>query len=369
MSISLAVASTYRRALFVAALLAAPALVSAQGRTAASARVEAVVVTVASIRVRTAPSQTSLSIDEFTQGTVFPLAPDEYQTNDWYAVMLDGRLAYLPRNAAAPRARGSRAVIAAPVEVASVTQAGAPAAPAPATAVERAPELVASRPAPAPMPAERSMTPASAPVAAAPAPAPTPAAMATQRVADQPIASAPAAAPATQAETPAPPTAERKADQPNFSARRAGMNVTVGVLGSVTPIKASNGLTPSAHVAGVSFLGVRYRAIGLYGAPEYGQGGGYRSTMLGGGLSLDLVNLHLLRVTALGGYTTYAETTMPTDTTVAPVTAKLQGPSVGGMASIPFFGPLRLAYRGQYVMAQVAGVPARMTRHYVGLVF
>jgi hypothetical protein len=345
-----------RCALLVAALLAAPALASAQRRSAPASRVEAVVVTVPSIRVRTAPSLTSLSIDDFTQGTVFPLASEEYQSSDWYGVMVDGRIAYLPRNAAAPRARGSRAVIAEPVEVATVSQAGAPAEPAPAPAMEREPAPVASRPAPAQPAATRQPAPTTQ-AAAEPAPTPAP-----QRVAEQPAPQPAAAAPATA-------PAEKKADQPSFNARRAGLDVTVGLLGSVTPIKSTTGLTPSAHISGLSFLGVRYRGVGLYGAPEYGQGGGYRSTMFGGGVSLDLIRLHLLRVSALGGYTTYTETTMPTDSTVAPVTAKLQGPSVGGMVSIPFIGPMRLAYRGQYMMAQVAGVPLRMTRHSVGLVF
>jgi hypothetical protein len=360
MPMSSAAFSRSRYALLVAALLAVPALASAQRRAASASRVEAVVVTVPAIRVRTAPSATSLSIDDFTQGTVFSLAPDEYQSGDWYGVMIDGRIGYLPRNAAAPRARGARAVIAEPVEVATVTQAGTP---APAPAVEREPAPVASQPARAEPVATRQAAPAAQAAGAQQAPAP-------ERLADRPAAQAPADArvsPATSANGAAP--AGKTADQPNFNARRAGLDVTVGVLGSVTPIKATSGLTPSAHISGLSFLGVRYRGIGLYGAPEYGQGGGYRSTMLGGGLSIDLIRLSMLRVSALGGYTTYSETTMPTDTTVAPVTAKLQGPSVGGMVSVPFIGPLRLAYRGQYVMAQVAGLPVRMTRHSVGLVF
>ena len=366
MPMSLAAFSRTRYALLAAALVAAPALASAQRRAPAS-RVEAVVVTAPAARVRTAPSPTSLSIDDFAQGTVFPLAGEDYQSNDWYGVMVDGRIGYLPRNAAAPRARGSRAVIAEPVEAAPVTQAGAPiaaapiaAAPSPAPAVEREqPPAVTQQPA-----VERVATqPAAAPAPMAPTPAPAPA---PERVAEQPATQPPAAAPVTKQAAPA----EKKADQPAFNARRAGVDVTFGVLGSFTPIKSPDGLTPpSGHVAGLTFLGVRFHGIGLYGAPEYGQGGGYRSTMVGGGVSLDLINVHPLRISALGGYTTYAETTMPTDTTVAPVTAKLQGPSVGGMVSIPFIGPLRLAYRGQYVMAQVAGVPTRMTRHSVGLVF
>ena len=79
---------------------------------------------------------------------------------------------------------------------------------------------------------------------------------------------------------------EKKADQPNFNARRSGLDLTLGVLGSYTPIKSTSGLTPTAHVSGLSFVGIRYHFLGLYGAPEYGQGGGYRSTMLGDGLSL-----------------------------------------------------------------------------------
>ncbi|NUO40065.1 MAG: hypothetical protein HOQ31_15850, partial [Gemmatimonadaceae bacterium] len=133
MPMSLAAFSRTRYALLAAALVAAPALASAQRRAPAS-RVEAVVVTAPAARVRTAPSPTSLSIDDFAQGTVFPLAGEDYQSNDWYGVMVDGRIGYLPRNAAAPRARGSRAVIAEPVEAAPVTQAGAPIAAAPIAA-------------------------------------------------------------------------------------------------------------------------------------------------------------------------------------------------------------------------------------------
>lgn len=362
MPMSLAALSRCRYALLAAALLAVPALASAQRRAPAS-RVEAVVVTVPAARVRTAPSPTSLSIDDFSQGTVFPLAGEEYQSNDWYGVMIDGRIGYLPRNAAAPRARGARAVVAEPVEAATVTQAGAPTAPAPAPTltVERESAPVATQQTAAQPAAPRQAAPAPvAQAALAPAPAATP-----ERVAEQPVAKTPAAAPATKDAAPA----EKKADQPAFNARRAGVDVTFGVLGSFTPIKSADGLTPTGHIAGMSFLGVRFHGLGLYGAPEYGQGGGYRSTMVGGGLSLDLINVHLLRVSALGGYMNYTETTMPTDSTVAPVTAKLQGPSVGGMVSVPFIGPLRLAYRGQYVMAKVAGIPATMTRHSVGLVF
>jgi hypothetical protein len=128
-------------------------------------------------------------------------------------------------------------------------------------------------------------------------------------------------------------------------------------------------LVPAFHVTGLSFIGARYRGWGAYLAPEYGSGGGYSSTLLGGGLSRDLLDLRLLRVTALAGYTTYALT--PTDTIGSPLAAalSLRGPSFGGMASIPLSGPVRLAYRGQYIMLQPNGTAAHVIRHSVGVLF
>jgi hypothetical protein len=37
------------------------------------------------------------------------------------------------------------------------------------------------------------------------------------------------------------------------------------------------------------------------------------------------------------------------------------------MASIPLFGPLRLAYRGQFVMLQDAGTAVQVKRYSLGL--
>jgi hypothetical protein len=153
-----------------------------------------------------------------------------------------------------------------------------------------------------------------------------------------------------------------------MSARRAGVNLTVGVLGSYTPIN-SPGLASAVHVAGVSFIGAQYEGWGAYLAPEFGSGAGYRSTMLGGGLSRDLLSLHQFRLTALAGYTTYASTPTAAASATAPATQTLQGPSLGGMASIPLLGPVRLGYRGQYVILQSAGITAHVTRHSVGLLF
>jgi hypothetical protein len=146
------------------------------------------------------------------------------------------------------------------------------------------------------------------------------------------------------------------------------MDLTVGVLGSVTRVQ-SNALVPAVHVTGLSFIGAQYRGWGAYLAPELGSGGGYSSTLLGGGLSRDLLDVHLLRVTALAGYTTYSLT--PTDTTGTPLPAalSLRGPSFGGMASIPLSGPVRLAYRGQYIMLQLNGTATHVIRHSVGVLF
>lgn len=226
-----------------------------------------------------------------------------------------------------------------------VTQAGMPATVA--TAVVAA-SAAAPRPAPSVPPAEVKRTPEST------------AERVPEKVAIQER---------TQAAERAPdPTPERAPESPVLARRRTGMKLTVGVLGSVTPIE-SNGVTRTVHVSGVSFVGARYRRVGVYVAPEFGQGGGYRSTTLEGGLSLDVVSLHLLRVTALGGYMSYSESPLPADSTIVPVTRSLRGTSVGGMVSIPFVGPLRLAYRGQYDTVRDAGIPISRTQHSVGFVF
>ncbi len=385
MPTSMTVPSGMRRALNVAILFAVPAVLPAQGRA------ESIVVTVPAVRVRTQPSMTSLSIDEFAQGSVFALASQDYQYKDWVGVMLDGRIGYVPRFAVGPKnradatapARDTRAVIQAgapaparptPTYVAMPAEAPPAPAPKPAAAVTAAPTpLLAPAPMLAAAPGMVATKPASA-VAAPSKPAEVAVAPALRLLAP-PVAAerAPAVEPmavkeAARSAPRADSVAERKQENPVFAVRRPNLNLTIGVFGAVTPVK-SNGLTPSAHVSGISFVGARYRAIGVYFAPEYGQGGGYKTTMTGGGLSLDLLNVHLLRVTALGGVTNYTETSIPADTTIAPASRMLQGTSMGGMVSIPFAGPARLAYRAQYVLAHEAGVPVHMLEHSVGLVF
>jgi hypothetical protein len=374
MLMSPAVPSRVRCALLVAALVAAPALLSAQARAGVTRRVELVMVTAPSVRVRTAPSGSSLSIEDVGKGTVFHVAADDYQTKDWIGVVLDGRIAFVPRDAVAPRAYGARTSL---VEEAPVTQAGSPTPSAPAPMTASAPaQAVASQP----LPAEPAPRPA---VSQAPAPVEAPrVASAMPRVeptATQMVVNAPTGAPDRQPE-PAPavkparadsaaaPARDRENQSSRFRVPRPSFGLTVGAFGSFTPIKTA-GVPTAAHVAGLSFIGMRFGMLGIYGAPEFGQGGGYKSTMIGGGGALHLLRLHPLHVTLLGGVANYSETTIPTDSTVAPVTRSLQGTSVGGMVSIPFIGPLRLGYRGQYFMTKNAGVAAQMTRHYAGLVF
>ena len=102
MPMSVAVSSRMRCALLLAALVA-PAAALAQGR--ADARGEQVVVTTAAVRIRTAPSMISLSTDEYGAGTQFRLAPEDYQSKDWFAIEYDGRVLYVPRNAAVLKSR------------------------------------------------------------------------------------------------------------------------------------------------------------------------------------------------------------------------------------------------------------------------
>ena len=371
---SVAMWSRMRFALLGAALVLAPTQLSAQGRTG-----ESVIVTAASVRVRTAPSISSLSIDDFAQGSVFPLAGEDYQTADWLAVIVDGRIAYLPRFAAALRQRGQPSTPTGPAAAPhTVIQAGAPAAAPAAPMIAARPRAAERRvePAPAPAPVQQAPPRPAQPVREVAATSPAPAPVVKERaeevaVVSAPPAQMPAPMPAAReerAERPETPAAEQKPDAPVFKPRRMGLNLTAGVLGSATVIETV-GIPKAVHVTGTSFIGIRYGMLGLYAAPEMGQGGGFRSSTLDGGAALHLINLHPLRITALGGYLRHSETTVPEDSTVAPVTRSLQGYTVGGMASIPFFGPLRLAYRGQYDTVRDAGIPIHRVKHSVGIVY
>ena len=365
-----------RYALLAAALLTAPALASAQG----AARGPSIVVTAPSIRVRTAPSIQSLSIDDFAQGSVFVLAPDEHHSVDWLGIWIDGRLAFVPRYAVAlrtppqPAARATEPVAVAqsggpaPVAAPPVIAAPRPTPPAPAVAAVAVAPVAAvaesREPRPAANPPETRV--AERPIERVPERVPDRVAVEPVRAPERVAAVAPARAPERAPETvPARNTTAASA-QPGPSGRRLGLDVTLGLLGSVTPIRVV-GFTPTVHVTALSFIGAQYRGWGAYLAPEFGSGGGIRSQMLAGGLSRDLLNIHMLRATALAGYAINTETSTDSLAAGAPVVQNLRGPSVGGMASIPLLGPVRLAYRGQYVKGAVAG--AAIIRHSVGLTF
>jgi hypothetical protein len=364
-----------RCALLIAALVA-PAAALAQER--ADARGEQVVVTTTAVRIRTAPSIISLSTDEYGAGVQFRLAPEDYQSKDWYAIEYDGRVLYVPRYAAVLKSRAGTRIATGVMQAGEPTAMSAP-TPAAAPTMAPAPQIRAPQPTrtamrePAPEPAAPVAKPKQEPMAAPaaaervaaaePARKPEPAPSVAPAVTAAP---APAATVATTAPAPAPaPAPERKADAPPMRAQHGSVSGTLGFLGSVTPIKVA-GVEPTAHIAGASFINLKYRGVGIYGAPEIGQGGGYKSTLWGGGLSLDLIDLHLLHVTALGGYAQYSETP---DGATPSTTQTLTGYSLGGLASLPIAGPLRLAYRGQYVTATVAGAQVHMTRHSFGFVF
>jgi hypothetical protein len=354
--------SRLRCALLTAALFIAPPQVSAQARADAGPRGELVVITAASVRVRTAPSIGSLSIDEFAQGSTFRLAGEEYQSADWHAVIVDGRIGYVPRFATALRARAATATTASAAPATqNVMQAGTP-TPAPTRAPVAIAPAPATRLAAAPVPARSQVQIPVQPQVARSTPPAEPV------IAERAPEVAPPIASSATAERAQPAAAEPAAEAPVFKPRRTGLNLTAGVLGSATLIETS-GLPRAVHVSGASFIGVRFKMLGLYAAPDMGQGGGFRSTSLDGGASLDLIGLHLLRVTALGGYLRYSETTMPEDSTVVPVTRSLEGYTMGGMVSIPFVGPLRLAYRGQYDTVRDAGIPVHRVKHSIGFLF
>lgn len=364
MPMSVALTSRIGRALLAAALVV-PATALAQGR--ADARTEQIVVTTTAVRIRTAPSIISLSTDEYGAGTQFRLAPEDYQSKDWFAIEYDGRVLYVPRYAAVMKSRASMHA-AAPV----VMQAGEPTATPSSAPATRAPQRTATQAAsrqPAPEPAAPVAQSRQEPVAA-PAVAQRVAATEPSRKPEPAPSAAPAvaAAPAASVATNAPasaPAPERKPEPPAMRAQNGGISGTLGFLGSVTPIRVA-GVAPTAHVAGASFINLKYRGWGIYGAPEIGQGGGYKSTLWGGGLSRDLLDIHLLHATVLGGYAQYSETP---DGVTPSTTQTMSGYSVGGLVSLPVAGPLRLAYRGQYVTATVLGTQVHMTRHSVGLLF
>jgi hypothetical protein len=159
------------------------------------------------------------------------------------------------------------------------------------------------------------------------------------------------------------PSVMRGTRPPSHSRR-----IAFGILGSVTPIDvASEG--SESHIAILPFAQFESGRLGIYAAPEFGRGGGYRSTMLGGGLALQLADTRIIDINLLLGYTTYNET--PTVKGIAPPSESWSGhgASGGGFATVRLFGPIHLGYRGQYVLGFGDNSNLRFSRHSVGLVF
>jgi hypothetical protein len=181
------------------------------------------------------------------------------------------------------------------------------------------------------------------------------AAPAQRGVSGVPPAAAPAAAPAI--------TAPMKGKRPT-----SGAHFSLGFLGSVTPVDGANG-TAENHLAAQCLLELRLGAFGLYAAPQLGTGAGYRSTMLGGGLSFRLATAGRLELRALAGYTTYAE--KATTAGISPPTTdwSSRGASFGGLVSVRLFGSVRMAYHGEYVMSFGDSSGLRFGRHSFGVLF
>jgi hypothetical protein len=142
----------------------------------------------------------------------------------------------------------------------------------------------------------------------------------------------------------------------------------VALLGSVRPYSVSGSGTRVLHVSGDPLVTISAAGWGLYFAPEMGSGAGHRSTMLGGGVMRQIIDLRFLRITALAGATTYSEE--PDGLYAASFTSRsLKAGSVGGLASLSFIGPTRLAYRFQFIRGLADQADFHQRRHAVGLLF
>ncbi|MDQ6634310.1 MAG: hypothetical protein M3Z10_06070 [Gemmatimonadota bacterium] len=340
------------------------------------------VVVVESVRVRTAPSPASLSIDEVPRGTALAIEAGTAINGPWIAVRFDERTAFVPREYVTVKL-APRAPVAATTSPAAPTQSPAPVptrivmaavdaarptapvkeAPAP---VRQPPPPVKETPAPvlqagAPSHAEPRQASAEPPLSPTPA-APTPAATRETASGER---GAPPPQPAQQG-APAPKSA---AQDPSPMRRPAlpGM-VSVALLGSVTPYMVTTTGERVLHLSGHALVTLNVLGWGLYAAPEYGNGAGHRSTMLGGGVLRQILSVGPVHVTGLGGVTLYSE--QPDGVYAASfVSRSIRAGSVGGLVSLPFVGPARIAYRGQYLRGLGADSDFHKIRHAVGLLF
>jgi hypothetical protein len=193
------------------------------------------------------------------------------------------------------------------------------------------------QPAPAPVPASPASAPA--PVAAPPASAPAPA----------PAPSAPPQVPSMVPPSTVPP---RSTDDPRLR---------LGLLGSYTP--ADGGSVEATHVS-VTALVLYGGRLGAYLAPEFGQGAGYDSQMLGAGAYLRLIARGGITLRVAGGGTTYSSKDEAADDADT-----FQAMSFGGIAELRLAGALRLTARAQQVIGVGDADGVRFKRYAFGVTF
>jgi hypothetical protein len=145
----------------------------------------------------------------------------------------------------------------------------------------------------------------------------------------------------------------------------ASRGLSIGLFGSATAVKASQGQVAATHYVALPLLLLQGQRLGAYVAPEVGAGAGYRSSMLGVGVTARVYTYGPLQLRATGGYATYG--TVPESGGTA-VRRSIQAASLGGLVSVRVFGTFRIAYRGQYVMAVGDGSGVRFQRHALGVV-
>jgi hypothetical protein len=380
MCISVA-ASRLRSLLVISALSALPMAAGAQRPAAPGdplASQDSVVI-IESVRVRTAPSPSSLSIDQVAPGTTLAIEAGSALGGPWIAVRYDERTAFVPREYVSIRM--------APHGSAPVATTTPPAPPATSQPARVAVAVVdAGRPAPvkeAPAPVREAPAPvreAPAPVREAPAPvreAPVSVREAPTALKDTPASVRQAGTPTQTAarqpavETPAPaqPAPQASAQDPSRFRRPAlpGM-VSVALLGSVTSYTVTASTSRVLHVSGHTLLTLHAFGWGVYAAPEFGAGAGHRSTMLGGGIMRDLLRVGPVHASALAGMTTYSE---EPDGYYASsfVSRSIRAASGGALVSLPLIGPARLAYRVQYLRGLGDQSTFTQLRHAAGLQF
>jgi hypothetical protein len=144
--------------------------------------------------------------------------------------------------------------------------------------------------------------------------------------------------------------------------------VSVALFGSATPYTVTTTGARLIHVSGHPLLSLNLMGWGLYVAPEFGSGAGHRSAMIGGGLLRQVLSTGPVHITALAGVTSYTEVPDSNYTTLF-ASQSINAASVGGVVSLPFIGPARLAYRGQYLRGLGNYADFHKIRHAVGLQF